>query len=158
VIEELRELSRGIHPAILREGGLDAAIRGLARRSAVPVALDIALEGRASEPVEVAVFYVVSEALTNAAKHAQASCVHVTVETRDDMLEVGICDDGVGGARAGPGSGLTGLSDRVEAIGGTMTLTSPPGEGTSLRVSFQRGAETVDGEGDEQSERDPRRR
>jgi signal transduction histidine kinase len=158
VIEELRELSRGIHPAILREGGLEPAIRGLARRSGVPVALSVALEGRLSEPVEVATYYVISEALTNAAKHAEASRADVAVESRDGVLDVSIRDDGVGGAKAAPGSGLTGLSDRVEAIGGTITLTSPPGKGTSLRVSFPIGAEVLDGERDEQAERDPRRR
>jgi GAF domain-containing protein len=158
VIEELRELSRGIHPAILREGGLDAAIRGLARRSGVPVALKIALEGRLPEPVEVATYYVISEALTNAAKHARASRAEVAVESRDGMLEVSICDDGVGGAQPVPGSGLSGLSDRVEAIGGTIRLSSPPGKGTLLRVAFPRGAERVDGGRDKQAERDPRRR
>jgi signal transduction histidine kinase len=139
VIEELRELSRGIHPAILKEGGMDAAIRGLARRSGVPVVLNIELEGRLPEPVEVATYYVISEALTNAAKHARASRAEVAVESRDGVLEVSICDDGVGGAHPMPGSGLAGLSDRVEAIGGTIRLSSPSGKGTLLRVSFPRG-------------------
>jgi signal transduction histidine kinase len=139
VIEELRELSRGIHPAILKEGGVGAAIRGLARRSAVPVVLNIALEERLPEPVEVATYYVISEALTNAAKHARASRAEVAVEAHDGALEVSICDDGVGGAHPVPGSGLAGLSDRVEAIGGTIRLSSPPGKGTLLRVSFPRG-------------------
>jgi signal transduction histidine kinase len=144
VLEELRELARGIHPAILTEGGLDAAIRGLARRSGIPVVLELALDAHLAEPVEVATYYVVSEALTNAAKHAQASRAEVAVESRDGLLEVRIRDDGVGGAHAAPGSGLTGLRDRVEAIGGTIMLTSPPGEGTSLHVSFPAGAENIE--------------
>jgi len=155
VSEELRELSRGIHPAILREGGLDAAIRGLARRSGVPVSLSIGLDGRLPEPVEVAAYYVISEALTNAAKHACASRADVAVQSHDGMLEISISDDGVGGALAASGSGLTGLNDRVEAIGGTLTLTSPPGKGTSLHVSLRTGA--VGGEHSEPAERDPRR-
>jgi GAF domain-containing protein len=158
VLEELRELSRGIHPAILRDGGLDAAIRGLAMRSGVPVVLKLALDGPLTEPMEVAAYYVVSEALTNAAKHARASQAEVALEAREGALEVSIRDDGVGGAHPVPGSGLTGLSDRVEAIGGTITLSSPPGSGTLLRVSFRSADERVERGRDKQAERDRRRR
>jgi signal transduction histidine kinase len=136
VLEELREISRGIHPAILGEGGLRPALKALARRSAVPVELDLRAEPRLPERVEVAVYYVVSEALTNAAKYASASGVHVGVEVRDRTLGVSVRDDGDGGADPARGSGLLGLKDRVEAIGGTMSLQSPPGAGTSLHVEL----------------------
>ena len=136
VLDELREIALGIHPAILAEGGLGPALKTLARRSRIPVELDAGVEGRLSEPVEVAAYYVVSEALTNAAKYAAASVVHVAVETRQGMLHVVVKDDGVGGADPARGSGLLGLKDRAEAIGGTMSLESPPGSGTSLRVEL----------------------
>jgi signal transduction histidine kinase len=135
-LDELREISRGIHPAILSEGGLGPALRVLARRSPVPVELDAPLEGRLPEPVEVAAYYIVSEALTNAAKHAQASLVRVAVERRNDSLRVAIQDDGAGGADPGRGSGLLGLRDRVEAMGGTIVVDSPFGGGTSLLVAL----------------------
>jgi signal transduction histidine kinase len=133
-LDDLRELSRGIHPAILSEGGLTPALKALARRSAVPVQLDAVIDDRLPERAEVAAYYVVSEALTNAAKHAEASAVQVAARVDDGRLELRIDDDGVGGADPGRGSGLTGLADRVEALGGTVWITSPPGEGTSLRV------------------------
>jgi PAS domain S-box-containing protein len=139
VLDELRELSRGIHPAILSEGGLDPALRALERRSPVPLELDLDLDGRLEEPTEVAAYYVISEALTNTAKHAQASRAQVRVEARDDTLEVTIRDDGVGGADPAGGSGLIGLADRVEALGGTLDISSPRGEGTSLHVSLPLG-------------------
>jgi signal transduction histidine kinase len=135
-LDELRELSRGIHPAILSEGGLGPALKALGRRSAVPVELDVHLQARLPEPVEVAAYYVVSEALANAAKHAHASVVHVDVHTADDDLRLSVRDDGVGGADPAQGSGLVGLSDRVQAFGGTITLHSPVGEGTTLRVEL----------------------
>ena len=135
-IDELRDFARGIHPAILAEGGLDAALRTLARRSTVPVDLDLRANGRLPERVEVAAYYVVSEALTNAAKHGHASSVTVRVEAARDVLRVGISDDGVGGAQFGRGSGLLGLKDRVEALGGGITLQSEPGAGTSLSVEL----------------------
>jgi PAS domain S-box-containing protein len=134
VSADLQELSRGIHPAILSKGGLGSAIRTAARRSAVPVALDIAIDGRLPESVEVAAYYVVSEALTNAAKHAQASEVQVSARAEEGSLQIVIRDDGVGGARKG--SGLTGLSDRVEAVGGRLEITSQVGSGTSVRVEI----------------------
>jgi signal transduction histidine kinase len=136
VLEELREIARGIHPAVLAEGGLAPALKGLARRSVVPVELDLRAGRGLPERVEVAAYYVVSEALTNAAKYAHASLVHVAVDVRDPMLQVAVRDDGDGGADPARGSGLLGLKDRVEAIGGTMWLQSPPGEGTSLEVEL----------------------
>jgi signal transduction histidine kinase/CHASE3 domain sensor protein len=135
-LDELRELARGIHPAILSEGGLVPALNALARRSAIPVRLDLAVDERLADHVEVGAYYVVSEALTNAAKHAQASKVEVQARPSDGVLALTIGDDGVGGADPARGSGLTGLVDRVEALGGTIAITSPPGQGTSLRVEL----------------------
>jgi signal transduction histidine kinase/PAS domain-containing protein len=134
--EELVEISRGIHPAILAEGGLGAALKTLARRSPVPVELELHTKGRLPEPVEVAAYYVVSEALTNAAKHADASATQVAVEIHDGVLELSIRDDGRGGADARRGSGLIGLADRVDALGGTIEVASPIGEGTRLHVTL----------------------
>jgi signal transduction histidine kinase len=134
VFDELREISRGIHPAILSEGGLKPAISALCRRSALPVKLDLHGEGRLPERVEVAAYYVVSEALTNAAKHAHASVVNVELDIHDAILQLAIHDDGIGGADLGRGSGLVGLSDRIEALGGTLQVTSPAGKGTTLLV------------------------
>jgi PAS domain S-box-containing protein len=135
-LEELQEISRGIHPAILAQGGLAAALKTLARRSAVPVLLEVRAETRLPEPVEVAAYYIVSEALTNTAKHAHASAVHVAVETRDGVLELSIHDDGRGGADPTRGSGLIGLTDRVDALGGTIGVASPIGEGTTLLITL----------------------
>jgi signal transduction histidine kinase len=142
VFDELRELSRGIHPAILSEGGLGPALTALARRSAVPVELDLHPERRLPEHVEIATYYVVSEALTTAAKHAQASVVHVELDARDAIVQLAIRDDGVGGADPGRGSGLVGLSDRIEALGGTLQVTSPAGSGTSLLIEIPLQSET----------------
>jgi signal transduction histidine kinase len=136
VLEELREISRGIHPANLSEGGLGPAVRALARRSAVPVELDLRAKRRLPDQVEVAAYYVVSEALTNAAKHAQASVVQVELEARDAIVRLAIRDDGVGGADPAQGSGLIGLRDRIEALGGTLELTSPTGNGTTLLIEI----------------------
>jgi signal transduction histidine kinase len=133
-LEELQELSRGIHPAILSQGGLGPALKALARRSALPVELDVHLQGRQPAPVEVAAHHVVAEALTNAAKHAHASVAHVDVQARDGRLQLSIRDDGVGGADPARGSGLIGLTDRVQALGGRLTVRSPTGEGTTLLV------------------------
>ncbi len=135
-LEELRELSRGIHPAILSQGGLGPALKALARRSAVAVDLDVDLQAQVPEPVQVAAYYVVSEALANAAKHARASVVQVHVRTTDGRLHLSVRDDGVGGADPRRGSGLVGLSDRVQALGGTITVHSPTGEGTRLRIDL----------------------
>ena len=139
VSEELHELSHGIHPAILTGGGLGAALETIAGRCAVPVTLDLALNRRLPESVEVAAYYVVAEALTNAAKHAQASQVTVRAVDNGDTLEIFVCDDGIGGADVGNGSGLVGLTDRVEAHGGRLDLASPPEVGTSLSVSIPVG-------------------
>jgi len=121
-LEELREISRGIHPAMLSEGGLGPALKTLARRSAIPV--------------EVAACYVVSEALTNAAKHSRASVAHVNVRPRDGGLHLSVSDDGSGGADPADGTGLIGLTDRIQALGGTIAIHSPPGEGTTLQVDL----------------------
>jgi signal transduction histidine kinase len=134
--EDLQQISRGIHPAILSEGGLGPALKTLARRSAVPVELNVRTDRRLPEPAEVAAYYVVSEALTNAAKHARASTVHIDVTADDTLVELSIRDDGVGGADAGRGSGLIGLTDRVEALGGKLEIASPAGSGTALRVKI----------------------
>jgi signal transduction histidine kinase len=131
-VEALRELSHGIHPAILSEGGLRPALATLARRSPVPVELAVGEIGRLPAPVEVAVYYVASEALTNAAKHAQASVVRVVVETSGATVRLTVSDDGVGGAVRSHGTGLLGLEDRVHALGGRIVVTSPRGVGTTL--------------------------
>jgi signal transduction histidine kinase len=136
VLDELRELSRGIHPAILSEGGLGPALKALARRSAVPVELEVDVGGRLPERVEVTAYYVAAEALTNVAKHARASRVQVEVGTDDGLVHLGVRDDGVGGADPARGSGLVGLKDRVEATGGTLRVQSHPGQGTSLLVEL----------------------
>jgi signal transduction histidine kinase len=136
VFDELREIAHGIHPAILFEGGLEPALKALCRRSAVPVELDVYAERRLPEPVEVAAYYVVSEALTNTAKHAHASVVHVELDAHDANLRLAIRDDGIGGADPGQGSGLVGLSDRIEALGGTLQVTSPVGSGTTLLIEM----------------------
>jgi signal transduction histidine kinase len=138
-LDDLRELTRGIHPAILSEGGLRPALKALARRSVVPVELDVDVRTRLPEPVEVAAYYVVSEALANAAKHANASVAYVDVRADDGGLHLSVRDDGVGGATPGSGSGLIGLTDRVEALGGTITLDSPVGHGTRLQVNLPIG-------------------
>ncbi|MGI5239804.1 sensor histidine kinase [Dactylosporangium sp. CA-139066] len=135
-VEEVRELSRGVHPAMLTEGGLRPALRNLARRSAVPVRLDLRLDGRLPEPVEVAAYYVAAEALTNVAKYAQATHVDVEVEVQRNRLRLAVHDDGVGGADPKRGTGLTGLADRVEALSGTLTVDSPAGHGTRLQADL----------------------
>jgi signal transduction histidine kinase len=143
VLNELREIARGIHPAILAEGGLGPALKTLARRSVVPVELELPAELRLPEAIEVAAYYVVSETMTNAAKHAHASVVHVAVEVDDRLLRVSVRDDGRGGADPDAGSGLVGLKDRAEAMSGTLSLQSPPGAGTSLQVDLPLDAATT---------------
>ena len=132
VVEDLREIARGIHPAILSDGGLRRALRTLARRAAIAVELDIAEIARLPEPVEVAAYYVVSEALTNATRHAHASVAEVDAETSGGTLRVRVRDDGAGGADPARGSGLVGLKDRIEALGGTFSVRSPAGGGTTV--------------------------
>jgi signal transduction histidine kinase len=135
-VADLREISRGIHPAIVSNGGLGPAVRTLAARSPMAVELDIRVDGRLSDDVEVAAYYVVSEALTNAAKHARASCVRIGVQAEDSTVELVVSDDGVGGADPRGGSGLIGLADRVETLGGTIEITSDPGHGTSVKATL----------------------
>jgi signal transduction histidine kinase len=132
VINELQEISRGIHPAVLSRAGLRSALRTLGRHSAIPVDMDVRIEGRLPGPVEVGAYYAVSETLTNAVKHARASVVEVDAEASDGTLRVCVRDDGVGGADPGLGSGLVGLKDRIEALGGTFSMRSPAGGGTTV--------------------------
>jgi signal transduction histidine kinase len=136
VIDELREICRGIHPAILSRAGLRPALRALGRRSAIPVDMDVRIDGRLPEPIEVGAYYVVSEMLTNAAKHARASVVEVHAEATGDTLRVCVRDDGIGGADPLRGSGLVGLKDRTEALGGTFSIHSPAGSGTTVRCNL----------------------
>jgi signal transduction histidine kinase len=140
VLEDLRKISRGLHPAILSEAGLKPALKALARRSAVPVELDIRVEARLPESIEVAAYYVVSEGLANAVKHAHASFAKIEVEAVEGDVRLSIRDDGCGGADPDRGSGLIGLKDRVEAQGGTISVVSPPDEGTMLHVTLPVGA------------------
>jgi signal transduction histidine kinase len=140
-LEELRELARGIHPAVLAEGGLPLALKTLARRCTVPVELDIRVGRRPPEPIEIATYYLVAEALTNTAKHADASTVHVQIDTTDGdgALRVSVRDNGRGGADPAGGSGLVGLKDRVEALGGRLSLHTAPGAGTTVRAELPLG-------------------
>jgi GAF domain-containing protein len=134
MFDELREIAHGIHPAILSKGGLKPALQALCRRSAVPVELDVRVGQRLPERVEVAAYYVVSEALTNATKHAYASVVNVELHTHDGIVQLTIRDDGSGGASLSQGSGLVGLGDRIEALGGSLQVISPAGKGTTLLI------------------------
>jgi signal transduction histidine kinase/predicted RNA-binding Zn ribbon-like protein len=133
--EELREISRGLHPTLLRNG-LVPALRKLARRSTIPAELNLGTCRRLPEGFEVAIYYMVSEALTNTAKHANASSISVTLDMDADRARLSVCDDGVGGASFGSGSGLPGLRDRVESLGGKVHIASPAGKGTSLHVEL----------------------
>ena len=137
-LDTLRNLSRGIHPAILTKGGLGPAVHALMRRSPIPVRLDVHVKKRLPDQLEVSAYYIVAEALTNAAKHSGASTVTVTVEENpgDGILVLEVGDDGVGGADFADGTGLLGLKDRVEALGGGIDLHSTPGAGTTLRVEL----------------------
>jgi signal transduction histidine kinase len=132
MIEEVREISRGLHPAILSQAGLAPALKSLARRSAVPVELKVQLEGRFPPTIEVAAYYIVSEALNNTAKHGRASVAKVTVGKDTGWLRIQVSDDGAGGADFRNGSGLIGLIDRVASLGGTLVISSPQGAGTTL--------------------------
>jgi signal transduction histidine kinase len=135
-LAELRELTQGIRPAILVERGLSAALDDLSRRAALPVRSDITISGRLPEQVEGAAYFVASEALANAVKHSHASEVRLVALRQVDVLVVEVVDDGIGGAAPGGGSGLRGLADRVEALGGRVTVSSPPGRGTTLRAEI----------------------
>jgi signal transduction histidine kinase len=136
VLDELREIARGLHPAILADGGLRPALKTLARRSAVPVHLDIQVDQRLPEPVEIAAYYAVSEALTNITKHARATTADIQVSAGERDLHVRVRDDGRGGADFVHGSGLVGIKDRAEALGGRLDLHSRPGTGTTLDITL----------------------
>jgi len=135
-LAELRELTQGIRPAILVERGLAAALDDLSRRAALPVRLDVAVRHRLPEQVESAAYFVASEALANAAKHSHASEVRLAASREGALLVLEVADDGIGGAASGGGSGLRGLADRVEALGGMLTVSSPPGRGTTVRAEI----------------------
>jgi signal transduction histidine kinase len=135
-VADLQDFSRGIHPAILSEGGLGPALRSLARRSAVLVDLAVTTNARFPEPIEIAAYYVASETLANAMKHAQASHVEISLATRQGSLLLSIRDDGIGGADPARGSGLVGLADRVEALGGSIRVHSASGAGTHITVDL----------------------
>jgi signal transduction histidine kinase len=136
VLAELQEIARGLHPAVLTDSGLRPALRALVRRSGVPVSLDVQVKGRLPEPVEVAAYYAVAEALTNIAKYADASAAEVEATADESVLQVWVRDDGRGGADFGRGSGLAGLKDRIEALGGRISLHSPPGAGTTVQIAL----------------------
>jgi signal transduction histidine kinase len=135
-VQELRELARGIHPAVLSDHGLRVALEGLAARAPVPVEVSGVPQERLQPAVEAAAYFVTAEALTNLAKYAQASSAQVRLSLEDDRLCVQVRDDGVGGAEAYSGSGLRGLRDRVEALDGTLEVESPPGCGTTVVVEI----------------------
>lgn len=137
-MEDVRQISRGLHPAVLSQCGLGPAVKALARRSPVPARLRVDIDGRLPEPVEIGAYYIICEALANAAKHAKATVVEVSVEQRGQFLDLAVRDDGVGGAD-GSGPGLAGLGDRIGALAGTMQLLSPPGGGTHLFVKLPTG-------------------
>jgi len=156
-LENVREISRGLHPAILSQCGLGPAVKALARRSPVPVRLHAEINGRLPDPVETGAYYVVGEALANAAKHANATVVDISIEQRGQFLTLAVQDDGIGGADPN-GPGLAGLTDRIDALAGTMQLLSPPGRGTHLFVNLPTGtAPTVAarGRGRPQEKRPP---
>jgi signal transduction histidine kinase len=135
-IAELRELARGIHPTLLRDEGLQAAVEALARRAPFPVALRAALRERLADPIELAAYYVVSEALTNVVKHARATEAAVLLEQSSDALQLTVRDDGVGGANIVAGAGIAGLRDRLEALDATLSIESAAGHGTTIRAEF----------------------
>jgi signal transduction histidine kinase len=135
-LAELRELARGLHPAVLTDRGLRPAVEMLAGRAPVPVEIEEVPAERLPEPVEAAAYYLIAEALTNVAKYAAASSVRVRVVTSDATVVVEVADDGAGGADPAAGTGLRGLADRLEALGGSLDVVSPPGAGTSLRAEI----------------------
>ena len=139
-IAELRELARGIHPTLLRDEGLQAAVEALARRAPLPVTVQGTLTDRLPDPVELAAYFLVSEALTNVAKHATATQASVLLEREPGLLRVTVADDGAGGARMTAGSGLAGLRDRLDALDATLAIESPPGQGTTIRAELPCGS------------------
>jgi signal transduction histidine kinase len=138
-LNELRELARGIHPAVVAGHGLEVALEGLAARAPVPVRIYVDLDGRLPEPIEVAAYFVVAECLTNVAKYAHASAASVAISRADGDVVVEVADDGVGGASPDRGSGLRGLAERVGALGGHLVLDSPAGAGTRMRAEIPCG-------------------
>jgi signal transduction histidine kinase len=138
-IRELRELARGLHPTLLADVGLDGALESLAERSPIPVRLNVALGNGIAETTGVAAYYVVAEALTNAARHSKAERVEVRVDRVSDQLRIEVTDNGVGGASVAPGSGLEGLVDRVDSLGGRIWITSSAGAGTSVLAELPCG-------------------
>jgi signal transduction histidine kinase len=136
VLADLREIARGLHPAVLADGGLAPALKTLVRRAAIPVHLDVQVDRRLPDPVEIAAYYTVAEALTNAVKHAGATALDVEVSIGDGVLNVCVRDNGCGGANFGNGTGLVGLKDRAEALGGRLQLRSVPGAGTTLEITL----------------------
>jgi PAS domain S-box-containing protein len=145
VLEDVREFSHGLHPALLSQAGLEPSLRALARRSPVPVKVDVSVSERPSESTETAVYYAISEALANAAKHARASEISVVVTTSGSEIRATIEDDGSGGAEMSAGSGLVGLIDRIEALGGRFALDSPPGHGTRISIVMPLVAGPIEG-------------
>ena len=138
-LQDLRDLARGLHPAVLTDHGLEAALPALAARCPIPTRVDVAVSPRPVAAVESAAYFVVSEALTNVARHSGAAAVQITARRENDRLMVDVRDDGKGGAQIVPGGGLAGLTDRVEALDGSLTLTSPAGGPTVLRVEMPCG-------------------
>ena len=135
-LEELRELSQGIYPSVLVERGLEAALSELCDRSPLPATLEISVSRPIAPDVEVAAYFVTSEAVANAAKHSRAPAVRVSACQRERILIVEVADDGIGGASVGGGSGLRGLADRVESVGGVLAVSSSPGAGTTVRAEI----------------------
>jgi signal transduction histidine kinase len=142
-LADLRELARGIHPAILTDRGLGPAIEALASRVPVPVECEVEVHERLSGPIEAAAYFVVAEALTNIVKYANATSARVTVRRAGDVVTVEVNDDGAGGARIGAGSGLRGLQDRLSALDGTLWVDSPPAGGTRLHARIPCGADAL---------------
>jgi signal transduction histidine kinase len=136
VVEEIRVFSQGLHPDLLTRSGLGPSIRSLARRSAIPVEVDITDRVRYPEAVEIAVYFAVSEGLANATKHSQASVVSIRIDFDGSDVRASISDDGIGGASLKGGSGLIGIVDRLEALGGHVLLDSPPNGGTTITVTL----------------------
>jgi signal transduction histidine kinase len=139
-IAELRELARGIHPTLLRDEGLEAAVEGIARRTPLPVTVEGSVGDRLPDAVELGAYFLISEALTNIVKHASASQATVRLEREGDVLRIAVADNGVGGACAVPDSGLAGLQDRLEALDAKLLVESEPGEGTSISAEIPCGS------------------
>ena len=132
MLEEVQELSRGLHPALLSRGGLLLPLRALARRSPIPVEVHVVTDPRPPQPVEIAAYYIVCEAFTNAIKHARAARIIIEATSSSDALRVVVRDDGIGGATPGSGTGLAGMTDRVHALGGTLEINSSVSGGTTI--------------------------